>query len=61
MIADDEAALERETMRKVGLRLIPFLFVLYVFNFVDRSNVALAALQMNRDLSFSSSAFGFGA
>ena len=48
-------------MRKVGLRLIPFLFVLYVFNFVDRSNVALAALQMNRDLSFSSSAFGFGA
>ena len=58
---EDDPALERETMRKVAVRLLPFLFVLYVFNFVDRSNVALAALQMNRDLSFSSSAFGFGA
>lgn len=58
---DGDAALERETMRKVSLRLLPFLFFLYVLNFIDRSNVALAALQMNRDLHFSSSAFGFGA
>jgi Sugar phosphate permease len=58
--ADRESALERETMRKVSLRLLPFLFILYVFNFVDRSNVALAGLQMNRDLHFSSTAFGFG-
>lgn len=57
----DDAALERETMRKVSLRLLPFLFILYIFNFLDRTNVALAALQMNRDLSFSSTAFGFGA
>lgn len=48
-------------MRRVGVRLLPFLFVLYLLNFLDRSNVALAALQMNRDLKFSSSAFGFGA
>ncbi|MCU1292338.1 MAG: major facilitator superfamily 1 [Bryobacterales bacterium] len=61
MTAIVESALERETMRKVSMRLLPFLFVLYLFNFVDRSNVALAALQMNRDLHFSSSAFGFGA
>jgi len=57
----EDAALEKETMRKVSMRLLPFLFLLYVLNFIDRSNVALAALQMNRDLSFSSSAFGFGA
>ena len=44
-----------------GVRLLPFLFVLYVFNFLDRTNVALAALQMNRDLHFSSTAFGLGA
>src|SRR5215212_4997555 len=56
----DGAALERETMRKVGLRLLPFLFVLYIFNFLDRTNVALAALQMNRDLRFSAAAFGLG-
>ncbi len=48
-------------MRKVSLRLLPFLFFLYIFNFLDRTNVALAALQMNRDLRFSSSAFGLGA
>ena len=42
-------------------RLLPFLFVLYIFNFLDRSNVGLAALQMNRDLGFSAAAFGFGA
>ncbi|MGH9418419.1 MAG: MFS transporter, partial [Thermoanaerobaculia bacterium] len=59
--ATGESALEQATIRKVSFRLLPFLFVLYLFNFVDRSNVALAALQMNRDLHFSSSAFGFGA
>jgi MFS transporter, ACS family, tartrate transporter len=42
-------------------RLMPFLFLLYIFNFLDRSNVGLAALQMNRDLGFSSVAFGLGA
>lgn len=58
---ENQEVLERETMRKVSVRLLPFLFGLYVLNFLDRSNVALAALQMNRDLHFSSSAFGFGA
>ncbi|HMA24144.1 MAG: MFS transporter, partial [Gemmatimonas sp.] len=48
-------------MRRVTLRLIPFVFVLYIFNFLDRSNVGLAALQMNRDLGFSARAFGLGA
>ena len=56
-----ESELEGTTMRKVSLRLLPFLFILYLFNFVDRSNIGLAALQMNRDLHFSSTAFGFGA
>lgn len=60
-VPPNEIALEHETMRRVTARLIPFLFVLYVFNFLDRTNVALAALQMNRDLHFSSSAFGLGA
>ena len=58
---EEISALEKETMRKVSMRLLPFLFLIYVLNFVDRSNISLAALQMNRDLSFSSSAFGFGA
>jgi ACS family tartrate transporter-like MFS transporter len=48
------------TLRKVTLRLIPFLFVLYVIAWLDRVNVGFAGLQMNADLGFSSTVFGFG-
>jgi len=48
------------TLRKVTLRLIPFLFLLYIVAWLDRVNVGFAALQMNSDLRFSSAAFGFG-
>ena len=53
--------MEQETMRRVSMRILPFVFVLYIFNFLDRSNVGLAALQMNQDLGFSQQAFGLGA
>lgn len=59
MINHDDA--ELVTMRRVSLRLLPFLFVLYIFCWLDRSNVSLAALQMNSELKISSTAFGFGA
>src|SRR5215467_1111608 len=48
------------TLRKVTLRLIPFLFILYVVAWLDRVNVGFAGLQMNSDLGFSYAAFGFG-
>src|SRR5205085_8138620 len=60
-VARDDSDIARLTMRRVSLRLLPLLFVLYVFNYLDRTNVALAALQMNRDLRFSSGAYGLGA
>src|SRR2546429_8575272 len=47
-------------LRRVTLRLIPFLFVLYIIAWLDRVNAGFAALQMNSDLGFSSAAFGFG-
>ena len=53
--------LESTTMRQVSLRLLPFLLSLYIFCWLDRSNVSFAALQMNQELKFSSTAFGFGA
>jgi MFS family permease len=56
-----EPHLEAATLRLVGRRLLPFLFLLYIFNVLDRTNVAIAALQMNAELKFSSAAFGFGA
>ncbi len=57
----DDIALGRATMRRVSLRLLPFLFLLYICNYLDRTNLSIAALQMNRDLHFSASAFGLGA
>lgn len=48
-------------MRKVSWRLLPLLGLLYVASFLDRTNVGLAALQMNRDLGLSAATYGFGA
>src|SRR3984957_2659082 len=53
--------LESAALRKVGLRLIPFLWLMYVAAFLDRSSVGFAALQMNRELGFSASVYGLGA
>jgi MFS transporter, ACS family, tartrate transporter len=53
--------IERRTMRLVSRRLLPFLFILYIFAFLDRSNISLAALQMNEELKFGPAVFGFGA
>jgi sugar phosphate permease len=47
-------------MRKVGLRLIPFLVLCYFISYVDRVNVGFAALTMNKDLGLSAAAFGIG-
>ena len=55
------SSLEVATVRKVTRRLVPFLFVLYVVCFLDRVNVGFAALQMNRDLGLSATAYGLGA
>ena len=52
--------LEERTMKKVFRRLVPFLMLCYFFNFLDRVNVSFAALDMNKDLGFSASVFGFG-
>jgi MFS transporter, ACS family, tartrate transporter len=47
-------------MRRVSVRLMPLLFVLFICNYLDRTNVAIAKLQMTRDLGFSASAYGVG-
>ncbi len=49
------------TRRRIARRLAPFLFILYVLNYIDRVNVSYAALQMTADLHFSNAVFGFGA
>jgi ACS family tartrate transporter-like MFS transporter len=58
---DAISELERRTMRKVSLRLLPLLFVLYIASYLDRTNVAMAALQMNKQIGLSAAAYAFGA
>ena len=45
-------------IRKIWRRLIPFLFVLYIFNYLDRINIGFAALSMNQDLVLTATTFG---
>jgi sugar phosphate permease len=52
--------LER-TYRRVILRIIPYIFVCYLFNYLDRVNVGFAKLQMLDDLHMSEAAYGLGA
>ncbi len=56
-----DKTLEQMTMRKVAIRLVPFLCVLYTVAFIDRINVGFAALSMSADLGLSPAAFGLGA
>ncbi|HEY0219665.1 MAG TPA: MFS transporter [Afipia sp.] len=51
-------AVQRPVVNKVFRRLIPFLFILYVVNYLDRINVGFAALDMNRELGLSATTFG---
>lgn len=47
--------------RRIARRVMPYLFVLYVINFLDRMNVGAAALQMPGDLGFNERVVGLGA
>jgi MFS transporter, ACS family, tartrate transporter len=54
-----DADIGRNTIRKVSVHLLPFLFCLYVIAYLDRVNFGYAALQMNSDLMLSAEMFGF--
>ena len=51
---------EATTIRRVTVRLLPFLMLCYFVSFVDRVNLGFAALQMVRDLHLSATVFGLG-
>src|SRR6516225_4398109 len=46
--------------RYIAVRLLPFLFLLYIINCVDRTSVAYAAIGMARDLGFNDHVLGMG-
>ena len=46
--------------RRVAFRLLPYLAILYIIAFLDRTNISTAALQMPWDLGFDERVLGFG-
>ena len=51
----------RRTILKVSWRLLPLIVVAYLVAFIDRTNIAVASLTMNKDLGFSATLYGIGA
>ena len=47
--------------RRIAWRLLPYVLLLYVIAYLDRNNLATAALQMPHDLGFDDRVIGFGA
>ena len=48
-------------VKKVARRIVPYIFICYIINYLDRFNVSFAALEMSGDLGFSEMTYGLGA
>jgi MFS family permease len=51
----------RAAFMKAAWRIVPFVTLGYLLNYMDRNNVGFAALTMNRDTGLTATQFGFGA
>jgi ACS family tartrate transporter-like MFS transporter len=58
--ASSEVLLEQRVMRRVTHRIVWFLMLLFVVNFLDRTNVGFAALRMNGDIGITERMYGLG-
>ncbi|MGI8564413.1 MAG: MFS transporter [Candidatus Dormibacter sp.] len=54
----DTLPLASSTIRKLRLRIIPYIFLLYVIAYLDRVNVSYAQLNMGKSLGIAAAAFG---
>lgn len=59
MLKSNSPEIIDQARRRIALRLLPFVFILYLIQYIDRFNVSLAALPMKADLGLSDSAYGF--
>lgn len=53
--------LEQRTISRVAWRLLPLIVVIYFVAFMDRTNLGFAAIEMNKDLGFTATLYGWGA
>ncbi|OTG65957.1 MFS transporter [Acinetobacter silvestris] len=51
---------QNATFKKVIFRIVPFIFLAYLLNIVDRINISFAKLRMSEDLLLSDAAYGIG-
>src|SRR5215831_6253117 len=51
-------SIETRTVHKLRIRIIPFLFSLYIVAYLDRINIGFAALTMNKQLAITSRQYG---
>lgn len=56
-----DASIEKQVTRKIFVRLLPLLIILYIISYLDRVNVGFAALTMNADIGLSAAVYGWGA
>ena len=56
-VASDVAGRAR---RRIAARLLPFVFLIYIVNYIDRVNVSFANLRMSAELGFSDKVYGLG-
>lgn len=54
----EDTAVGRRTIRKVSYRIFPIVLLLYVFNYMDRSNISYAQLGMGQELGITTATFG---
>jgi ACS family tartrate transporter-like MFS transporter len=58
---DVSQAFEMALIKKIAWRILPLILVAYCIAYLDRANIAVAALTMNKDLGFSAFTYGLGA
>jgi MFS transporter, ACS family, tartrate transporter len=58
---DSPQAFETAVIKKIAWRILPLILVAYCVAYIDRANVAVAALTMNKDLGLSAFTYGLGA
>ena len=56
--AAEQSDVGQRARRRIAYRLLPFVFLLYVVNYIDRVNVSFANLRMSADLGFSDRVYG---
>jgi len=58
IMVDAQSEVGASARNRIAWRLLSFLFLLYIANYIDRTNIAYAKLGMKGDLSLTDSVFG---